>query len=543
MNRLLTILFIIFFSVFPALSQQNFIRSFEIPTLSYGEFGFGNIISGVDFDGDGLPEIYTCNTNSVDRPNELIPRLYKFELNPVTFEWDSVWCGVIEGQSQNTWPALATGDLDKDGKPEIYWAPVNYSPYPEVPRVFVFEYPGDGSDNMGVFDGLGGYTPNASTLLEAGIGVNLRPIVFKIADPDNDGTDELIFSDRQPRWFYGIVSVDDIPDNGGGLETWTIEASGQGDTTLAGSMYDVAVINNYVYLFSGSGLIYPIKYDSGNWVTLPALSNVAEEYGSFKGAVTIDLDNDGTDEIVLGGWSSPTKVFVLKQTGDSLQTFDVSDTLINIQTLNGAAVGDVDADGHPDFVFGTRGSPASVPNNAILRVEFQGGAISDANNYISSIVDSFLVPEPDGMGGQLDVISIGNVDGDPADEIIYTQGYTRGVADDTTANIAILDLQFTPVSVDKETDLVPDQFYLGQNFPNPFNPSTQIKFGITEAVNVDLRVYDILGSEVSVILNNEFLSAGAYNVKFDASKLASGVYVYKLTAGSNTISKKMQFLK
>ncbi len=543
MNRLLTILFIIFFSVFPALSQQNFIRSFEIPTLSYGEFGFGNIISGVDFDGDGLPEIYTCNTNSVNRDNELIPRLYKFELNPVTSEWDSVWCGVIEGQSQNTWPALASGDLDKDGKSEIYWSPVNFEPYPEVPRVFVFEYPGDGSDNMGVFDGLGGYIPNATTLLEAGIGVNLRPIVFKIADPDNDGIDELIFADRAPRWFYGVVSVDDIPDNGGGLETWTIETSGQSDTTLAGSMYDVAVINNYVYLFSGSGLIYPIKYDGGNWITLPALNNVAEEYGSFKGAVTIDLDNDGTDEIVLGGWSSPTKVFVLKQNGDALQTFDVSDTLINIQTLNGAAVGDVDADGHPDFVFGTRGSPASVPNNAVLRVEFQGGDISDANNYISSIVDSFLVPEPDGMGGQLDVISIGNVDGDPADEIIYTQGYTRGVADDTTANIAILDLQFTPVSVDKETDLVPDQFYLGQNFPNPFNPSTQIKFGITEAVNVDLRVYDILGSEVSVILNNEFLSAGAYNVKFDASKLASGVYVYKLTAGSNTISKKMQLLK
>lgn len=543
MNRLLTILFIIFFSVFPALSQQNFIRSFEIPTLSYGEFGFGNIISGVDFDGDGLPEIYTCNTNSVNRDNELIPRLYKFELNPVTSEWDSVWCGVIEGQSQNTWPALASGDLDKDGKSEIYWSPVNFEPYPEVPRVFVFEYPGDGSDNMGVFDGLGGYIPNATTLLEAGIGVNLRPIVFKIADPDNDGIDELIFADRAPRWFYGVVSVDDIPDNGGGLETWTIETSGQSDTTLAGSMYDVAVINNYVYLFSGSGLIYPIKYDGGNWITLPALNNVAEEYGSFKGAVTIDLDNDGTDEIVLGGWSSPTKIFVLKQNGDALQTFDVSDTLINIQTLNGAAVGDVDADGHPDFVFGTRGSPASVPNNAILRVEFQGGDISDANNYISSIVDSFLVPEPDGMGGQLDVISIGNVDGDPADEIIYTQGYTRGVADDTTANIAILDLQFTPVSVDKETDLVPDQFYLGQNFPNPFNPSTQIKFGITEAVNVDLRVYDILGSEVSVILNNEFLSAGAYNVKFDGSKLASGVYVYKLTAGSNTISKKMQLLK
>jgi hypothetical protein len=143
----------------------------------------------------------------------------------------------------------------------------------------------------------------------------------------------------------------------------------------------------------------------------------------------------------------------------------------------------------------------------------------------------------------LDVVAIGNVDGDTDDEVIYTQGYSRGLANDTTADAAILDIQHTPVSVERENDVVPAQFFLEQNYPNPFNPSTAIKFGITEGTNVDLRIYDALGREVAVLVSNEFLSAGSYNVKFSAANLASGIYIYRLTAGTNSVSRKMQLLK
>ena len=74
--------------------------------------------------------------------------------------------------------------------------------------------------------------------------------------------------------------------------------------------------------------------------------------------------------------------------------------------------------------------------------------------------------------------------------------------------IVVLDLQFTPVSVEKENDIVPAQFYLDQNFPNPFNPTTEIKFGITESANIDLRIFDALGREVAILINNEFMSRG-----------------------------------
>jgi len=157
-----------------------------------------------------------------------------------------------------------------------------------------------------------------------------------------------------------------------------------------------------------------------------------------------------------------------------------------------------------------------------------------------SIIDSAYWSK----NGDMDVICVANIDGDPEDEVIYTQGYSRGNANDDPMPIIVLDLQHTPVvSVEKENDVVPAQFFLDQNYPNPFNPATEIKFGITESANVDLRIYDALGKEVAVLINNEFMNAGSYNVKFDASKLASGNYIYRMTAGANTVSKKMQLLK
>ena len=74
-------------------------------------------------------------------------------------------------------------------------------------------------------------------------------------------------------------------------------------------------------------------------------------------------------------------------------------------------------------------------------------------------------------------------------------------------------------------------FQLHENYPNPFNPSTTIRYELPKASIVRLSVYDILGREVSVLVN-ERKNAGAYQVKFDAAGLASGLYLYRLTAGS-----------
>ena len=86
------------------------------------------------------------------------------------------------------------------------------------------------------------------------------------------------------------------------------------------------------------------------------------------------------------------------------------------------------------------------------------------------------------------------------------------------------------------------KFGLSQNYPNPFNPTTQINYSIPQTSIVTLKIYNLLGQEVATLVNREQKS-GNYIVSFDASKLASGVYIYKIQAGDLSLTKKMTFLK
>jgi hypothetical protein len=89
---------------------------------------------------------------------------------------------------------------------------------------------------------------------------------------------------------------------------------------------------------------------------------------------------------------------------------------------------------------------------------------------------------------------------------------------------------------------IPETYSLSQNYPNPFNPKTMIEFSIPKSENVKITVFDILGREVMVLVNDIF-KAGSYEVDFNASGLASGVYMYKINAGDFTDTKKMLLVK
>jgi Fibronectin type III domain. len=89
---------------------------------------------------------------------------------------------------------------------------------------------------------------------------------------------------------------------------------------------------------------------------------------------------------------------------------------------------------------------------------------------------------------------------------------------------------------------IPKEFSLFQNYPNPFNPRTTIKYSIPQASFVTIMVYDILGKEISKLVNEEKLS-GSYEVQFDGSKFSSGVYFYRLHAGNIFKTKKLMLLK
>jgi hypothetical protein len=89
---------------------------------------------------------------------------------------------------------------------------------------------------------------------------------------------------------------------------------------------------------------------------------------------------------------------------------------------------------------------------------------------------------------------------------------------------------------------VPKDFVLHQNYPNPFNPSTTIKYAVPKTSLVSIKVYDLTGQEVASLVN-EMKDAGTYEVKFDARNLASGVYIYRMSADNFTSVKKLNLLK
>ncbi len=94
----------------------------------------------------------------------------------------------------------------------------------------------------------------------------------------------------------------------------------------------------------------------------------------------------------------------------------------------------------------------------------------------------------------------------------------------------------------KNENLLPKDFNLGQNYPNPFNPTTTISYKLPQQSFVSLKVYDILGREIAVLVNEE-KSLGYYTVNFNASEFANGIYFYRLVAGGFVETKRMVLLK
>lgn len=99
-----------------------------------------------------------------------------------------------------------------------------------------------------------------------------------------------------------------------------------------------------------------------------------------------------------------------------------------------------------------------------------------------------------------------------------------------------------PTLIARETNSVPAKFQLFENYPNPFNPGTTIRFAIAEQGFVTLKIFNSLGEEVSELIN-ENLAPGEYEHYFDASGLSAGIYFYSIVSGNKVITKKMTLLK
>ncbi len=131
-------------------------------------------------------------------------------------------------------------------------------------------------------------------------------------------------------------------------------------------------------------------------------------------------------------------------------------------------------------------------------------------------------------------------DGTVIQRVVLAGGITTGPAltNQTWMYIDTVDVS----GISEIPNAIPENYSLSQNYPNPFNPTTKIEYRIPERSNVELKVYDVLGNEVASLVNEE-QSAGNYRADFIGTDLTSGIYFYKLQAGTFVETKKMILLK
>jgi hypothetical protein len=182
----------------------------------------------------------------------------------------------------------------------------------------------------------------------------------------------------------------------------------------------------------------------------------------------------------------------------------------------------------------TRDDPGTYLSSLYYSFSMDAGLTWSQNERLSESFDPHVGwPQQNKMGDYFDMIS----DNDGAS--IAWCGTFNGEEDVYYGRI-----NQTPVEVEGENEVtqIPESFSLYQNYPNPFNPTTTISYSLPISGNVALEVFNLLGEKVATLVD-EFEEAGSYKKTFNADMLSSGVYIYKLSAGSFVETRKMILLK
>lgn len=279
--------------------------------------------------------------------------------------------------------------------------------------------------------------------------------------------------------------------------------------------------------------------------------------------VASDLNNDGCGDIIAGIYDEsiedPGRVvsnYIIWgktdfQPGDSLIFQDGQEHITKISggimiepnhasiTFNSTGTGDIDGDGNLDIFIGSSSSDTENGTQSGKLIILQDENISSDLNSIDLLIDSIQITEVIGAFAYDNIAHVvisGDVNGDNFDDIIIS-------VSDRLGKIYILYGKDRSTSVKEENNPeTPSVFELGQNYPNPFNPVTTIKYYLPISTHVTLTVYNILGQEVARIVDS-YMPAGYHSVKWDASKVASGTYIYKIVAGEFIDVKKMVVIK
>lgn len=314
---------------------------------------------------------------------------------------------------------------------------------------------------------------------------------------------ELIYYHRPYPDFYTYgISIGDFDQDGKG-------------NFGTGSLYGKFYIYEYV-----EGNNFKVEFQD----TLPT-SN------AFFSTFTNDMDGNGTPEVWVGGdFAGMTKLFAYEASspGNYEQVYQIDIIGLSALFYGKLKYVDLDYDGEKELYL----------QNANLCFAFK----NDKNgNYYMDYVCSIFFPDSMYSLQFLDGVDAADLDGDSVPEIISQFSLTNGYPQPFEFRSYFLKRNKL-TDIDVNDNFSPSEFNLFQNYPNPFNPITNIEFRIADFGFITLKVYDVLGNEITTLVD-EFRNAGRYDVTFDATQLSSGIYFYRLQAGEFVQSRKMILLK
>ncbi|MBM4165723.1 MAG: T9SS type A sorting domain-containing protein [Ignavibacteria bacterium] len=496
--------------------------------------------SFADMDNDGDFDLITT---AVSAP----VRLWRnnLESGDTTFTSIETNAGVNVGAAQMpTW-----ADFNNDGFVDFYISVSNSASSPDV-----------------LYKNNGDYT-FTNVAEQAGVNHQVSGILEQAThwgDFNRDGFSDLFISNLQstgPSFFHknnGNGTFSEIASslgfNGGGRGAQWFDFNNDGFWDFCFAPYAGGTTPTPIQLFKNNG--------DNSFTEIAAQAGITDNVISW-GVTTADYDNNGFEDIFVTCAGQNATSVLYKNNGNGTFTKATAEVGIgSIQQLC-AAWGDFNNDGCMDLystgsssygnhLFKNNGNSS----NHWLKIKLVGtqsnksGIGAQISVKIGTLRMLREINSGSGYRSQnMPTAHFGLNNFTSADSIIVQwQSGTVDILSSLSANQTYEVVEGGSVFVN-ENENTPPLFSISQNYPNPFNPTTTIRFEIPVgaihelSLQTTLKVFDILGREVTTLLNNEELQEGEHEIEFDASKLSSGMYFYRLQAGKFSETKKMLLMK
>ncbi|MEN8193259.1 MAG: T9SS type A sorting domain-containing protein [Bacteroidota bacterium] len=520
---------------------------------------YTKVVAGFDTDEDGWGEFITGYTDFFSDSNYV----FMYEATGDN-TYEVVWYWKMPAE-RNSYFGVTVGDADHNGNVEIIIGlPTIVSEGdPNPARVFTFEWNGvQGENKYGRENGDGSFSSTSETHFDIPDMTDWRPYSMTLEDIDKDGVNELVVGVRAGGRGREVLVASVVGGDLSAFGQWTTEYSYQyaeggsnyctvtGDLDNDGNTDIIELVWN-MYTIRFFEVTGPDTYEYQNGLE-KIFSPV--DHGSVDGVCIVDVNGDGKNEMLHASTDAET-IYLIENVTDLAAI--TADDIVEIYhppvntrpngTLTDGGMrrmvaGDPDQDGKLNLLI------AGGHRGQVLDLEYKGeGDLADSTSWELSIAyDCFAQPAIEIGADSASILTpriyygdlADDMDGDGKSEFVLVNYSTDKEVWENDIYIAIVEAD-QATSVEPTDKLIPETLELSQNYPNPFNPATKINFAVPEnSGHVKLAVYDILGRVITTLVDEE-LSSGNYSVDFDASNLPSGIYMYRLSSGSNTQTMKM----